>query len=327
LYDSSAAQGVFFNISTGAFSANLISAPTSYLITNVGSGWYRISITTTGTSGATFGLFMSQDGTNFVYTGSNKTIFLAAPQLELGSVANTYVPTTTTAVYGTPTLSFSGVSTIGLQSDGSLYVSPAGTGALQAQATTSSATGGNARGANAVDWQTSRNTAAQVASALNSTIGGGFGNISSGAYGVVAGGLGNTASGIGASTLGGSSIASSGTYSAGVGGNSNTISGYYGSIVGGQSNTAAGYYNFIGNGFTNSGTSASAVTTQSATMNGTTAVTLAASNANIKVGQLITGTSIAIFTYVAAISGTSLTLSQAASGSSTSTLSFYTPGS
>jgi hypothetical protein len=60
-------------------------------------------------------------------------------------------------------------------------------------------------------------------------------------------------------------------------------------------------------------------------MNATTAVTLSGSNANIKVGQLITGTSIAVFTYVAAISGTSLTLSQNASGSSTSTLSFYTP--
>jgi hypothetical protein len=62
-------------------------------------------------------------------------------------------------------------------------------------------------------------------------------------------------------------------------------------------------------------------------MNATTAVTLSGSNANIKVGQLITGTSINSFpnTYVAAISGTSLTLSQVASGSSTSTLSFYTP--
>jgi hypothetical protein len=60
-------------------------------------------------------------------------------------------------------------------------------------------------------------------------------------------------------------------------------------------------------------------------MNATTAVTLSGSNASIKVGQYITGTSIASQTYVAAISGTSLTLSQNASGSSTSTLSFYTP--
>jgi hypothetical protein len=60
-------------------------------------------------------------------------------------------------------------------------------------------------------------------------------------------------------------------------------------------------------------------------MNATTAVTLSGSNASIKVGQYISGTSIATDTYVAAISGTSLTLSQAASGSSTSTLSFFTP--
>jgi hypothetical protein len=60
-------------------------------------------------------------------------------------------------------------------------------------------------------------------------------------------------------------------------------------------------------------------------MNATTAVTLSGSNANIKVGQFITGTSIAGNTYVAAISGTALTLSVAASGSSTSTLSFFTP--
>jgi len=60
-------------------------------------------------------------------------------------------------------------------------------------------------------------------------------------------------------------------------------------------------------------------------MNATTAVTLSGSNANIKVGQYITGTSIGDDTYVAAISGTALTLSKNASGSSTSTLSFYTP--
>jgi len=146
-----------------------------------------------------------------------------------------------------------------------LVLQPLGTGALQAQKTDSTATGGNARGANAVDWQTLRASAGQVSS------------------------------------------------------------GAYSTLSGGASNTAAGYYNLIGGGFTNSGTSGSAVTTQSGTMNGTTAVTLSGSNASIKVGQLITGTSIASYTYVAAISGTSLTLSQAASGSSTSTLSFYTP--
>ena len=245
------------------------------------------------------------------YVGNGTSgIFAWGAQLEISSSAGTYTATTTTAVYGTPTLSFSGVSTIGLESNGSLFVQPAGTGALQAQATTSSATGGNARGANAVDWQTSRSTAAQVASQQ-------FASILSGDN--------NTASAYSASVLGGRVNAASGIYSSIGGGYTNSVSGPYSGISNGSNNTAAGWYNYIGGGFTNSGTANGAVTTQSGTMNATTAVTLSGSNASIKVGQYISGTSISGNTYVAAISGTSLTLSQAASGSSTSTLSFYTP--
>jgi hypothetical protein len=202
------------------------------------------------------------------------------------------------------------VSAQGSDTNIDLVLQPKGTGALQAQATTSTAAGGNARGANAVDWQTNRDTAARVASATYSTIGGG---------------TSNTASGFGGSILGGAFNTASSTYTVANAGNANSASSPYATIVGGNTNTAQGYYNFIGGGFTNSGTSSSAVTTQSGTMNGTTAVTLSGSNANIRVGQLITGTSIAGDTYVAAISGTSLTLSKVASGSSTSTLSFFTP--
>jgi hypothetical protein len=196
-----------------------------------------------------------------------------------------------------------------------LVLQPQGTGALQAQLNDGTATGGNARGANAVDWQTVRNTAAQVASGASSTICGGSSNTSSAFFSVVAGGAGN--------------IASANYSFVGAGAN-NTASGgvdSYSGIVTGYSNTAAGRFNFIGGGFGNSGTASAAVTTQSATMNGTTAVTLSGSNANIRVGQLIAGTNINSFppTYVAAISGTSLTLSQVASGSGTATLSFFTP--
>jgi hypothetical protein len=192
----------------------------------------------------------------------------------------------------------------------SLAIQPKGTGALQAQQTDSTATGGNARGANAVDWQTSRDISARVASGSFAVITGGRGNTCNGFNAVVSGGGFNSAS-VQAAFVGGGEV--------------NTASGTYSAIVGGQSNTAAGFYSTIGGGQLNSGTSGSAVTTQSATMNGTTAVTLSGSNASIKVGQYITGTSIASDTYVSAISGTSLTLSKVASGSSTSTLSFYTP--
>ena len=191
-----------------------------------------------------------------------------------------------------------------------LVLQPSGTGALQAQLTDSTATGGNARGANAVDWQTLRNGASQVASGQNSFIGGGGYSTAAGAYSSVVTGFSNTANATIACVLSGQS---------------NVVVGNYAVIAGGVSNSASGWLNFIGGGFTNSGTANATVTTQSGTMNATTAVTLSGSNANIKVGQYITGTSIAADTYVAAISGTSLTLSKVASGSSTSTLSFFTP--
>jgi len=205
------------------------------------------------------------------------------------------------------------ITAAGTASDIPIVLQPKGTGALQAQVADSTTTGGNARGQNAVDWQTSRSASAA--------------RVASGAYAAISGGINNSATGYSSITSCGDSNQSTNTFSFMGGGASNTSSGYGASIVGGYTNTAAGYFNFIGGGSTNSGTALAAVTTQSGTMNGTTAVTLSGSNANIKVGQLITGTSINNFpnTYVAAISGTSLTLSQNASGSSTSTLSFFTP--
>jgi hypothetical protein len=231
-------------------------------------------------------------------------------QLSVGLAGNTsavnYLDVSGSATGFGPVLSAQGSDT-----NIPLVLSPKGTGALQAQQTDSTATGGNARGANAVDWQTSRGAASQIAS---------------GQYSIVAGGVNNTVTSFGGVVGGGSTNqASSNIYTVVGGGLSNATTGERAAIVGGASNTSAGYLNFIGGGFTNSGTSGSAVTTQSGTMNGTTAVTLSGSNANIKVGQYITGTSIAGDTYVAAISGTSLTLSKVASGSSTSTLSFFTP--
>jgi hypothetical protein len=205
------------------------------------------------------------------------------------------------------------LSALGSDTNIPLVLQPKGTGALQAQQTDSTATGGNARGTNAVDWQTSRDTAAKVASSTYSVLSGGNSNRSTSYASALVGGLNN-------GSLGGYSFVG--------GGLENSSSSSYTVMVGGFRNNATGPYNFVGGGYANSGTSNSTVTTQSATMNGTTAVTLSASNASIKVGQYIAGTHIATYpadTYVAAISGTSLTLSQAASGSGTATLSFFTP--
>ena len=309
----------YFNLSTGV--VGTVNAGGTATITSIGNGWYRCSITSVSTSSVGIRL---ADGDNNASATSGTFLYVFGSQAELSSTVGTYIPTTTTAVYGTPTLSFSGVSTIGLQSNGALYLQPAGTGAIQAQATTSTSAGGNARGANAVDWQTERATAAQIASGQNSFVGSGYGNYSNNYCGVTVGGYANGSSYLN-SVGGGQGNFSTAQWAAISGGNANTGSGFGAFIGGGSTNTAAGYFNVIGGGFTNSGTANAAVTTQSGTMNGTTAVTLSGSNASIKVGQYISGTSIANDTYVAAISGTSLTLSKNASGSSTSTLSFFTP--
>jgi hypothetical protein len=282
-----------------------------YTVTQTSVGvWTRFS--------ATFSTSVNTTLVNILIGNANGTFYAWGAQLELGSVTNTYIPTTSTAVYGTPILSFSGVAGLGLQSDGSLYVSPVGTGALQAQTTTSTATGGNARGANAVDWQTSRVSAGQVASGGNSTVGGGQNNLASGPWTTVAGGRNNIAN----------------TNDAVVaGGNSNTAGGGTPNaqfVGGGVNNTASGWNNVVVGGANNSGTSSGSVTTQATTIATTAGTTLylSSTNANIRVGAYITGTGVSGQTYATStvttgtpavmntstISGTTLTVGSLASG-------------
>ena len=274
------------------------------------SSWIRLQLTFSSSTYTSISFRILFSGSAVTWSGT-QGIYIWGAMAEFGTTASTYLATTTAAIYGTPTLSFSGVAGLGLQSNGSLYVSPAGTGALQAQATDSGVAGGNIRGTGAVDWQLSRSVATMVASGASNSI--------------ISGGTSNTASGSTSTVVGGNQNTASAQFAAVLAGQSNTASGVRSIVCGGRGNTATGQFGFVGNGYQNSTTATAAVTTQSGTMNATTAVTLSGSNANIKVGQYITGTSIASETYVAAISGTSLTLSQNASGSSTSTLSFFTP--
>ncbi len=75
-----------------------------------------------------------------------------------------------------------------------LVLKPKGSGAIQAQVADSTTAGGDKRGANAVDWQTSRASANQVASATGSVIIGGADNRAfNGVYNAVLGGRGNVA--------------------------------------------------------------------------------------------------------------------------------------
>lgn len=106
---------------------------------------------------------------------------------------------------------------------------PKGTGGILAAIPDSTATGGNVRGTNSVDLQTTRSAATQVANGNNSVIIGGNNNTASGTNGVVLGGISNTASGTASLVAGEQSIANS-TYGQAFGGyaTSRAIVGYSG---------------------------------------------------------------------------------------------------
>ena len=84
---SSATNQVTFDLSKGVITSEGGSAKGH--IREVGSGWYRVSMTHTGTGSQTF---------NLITNVNNKSIFIHGAQVEEGSQATTYIPTTTTGL-------------------------------------------------------------------------------------------------------------------------------------------------------------------------------------------------------------------------------------
>ena len=124
-----------------------------------------------------------------------------------------------------------------------------GTGATLAQVPTSTAAGGNKRGASATDWQKVRDTNTQVASGSQSVIVGGANNTASGNNTFIGGGDTNIAS-ANFSLVGGGfgNTASTTVYSTVVNGNSNQATGQYAAILNGASNVAGGANSSVING-------------------------------------------------------------------------------
>jgi hypothetical protein len=89
-----------------------------------------------------------------------------------------------------------------VRGSGAAVVFQSGT-SLVAQLPDSAITGGNARGANAVDWQMLRSSASQVASGAWSIIGGGANNQATSTYSLIAGGNANSANANSATVSGG----------------------------------------------------------------------------------------------------------------------------
>ena len=150
--------------------------------------------------------------------------------------------------------------------DITLVIAPEGTGALTTSKPDGTVTGGNTRGAFAIDLQRDRTSAAQVASGENSVIGGGESNTAMGTDSTVSGGAGNItveagttigggllniASAEGSVIAGGILNTTSGRLSTISGGAQNTTSDQFSTVAGGNLNTASGPSSAIGGGNTN----------------------------------------------------------------------------
>lgn len=147
-------------------------------------------------------------------------------------------------------------SRVGLRAAGSdanisLVLMPKGSGAIIAHFPDSAITGGNARGANATDMQTVRVAANQVASGVESTIGGGSNNLANATATTVAGGRANTANANSSTVGGGLSNTASGAQSVVSGGTTNAASGAQAAVGGGTGNIASGASSTVGGGFGN----------------------------------------------------------------------------
>jgi molybdopterin-binding protein len=119
-----------FNLASGTV-GNVFAGCTAS-IENYGNGWYRCRLTQTatasGTSGGPIPVFVNNTNsvTRFLtYTGNTATsIYVFGAQLETGSVATTYIPTTTAAVSrAADVISASGALVSGLigQMEGTVY--------------------------------------------------------------------------------------------------------------------------------------------------------------------------------------------------------------
>ena len=100
-------------VSGGAFSTNYITTfdllngtatnsatlpASSFLITSFGNGWYKCSISqaANATGTGTYAAYLSKDGVASTYTGNGTDgLFIYGAQLEQGSTATSYFPTTT----------------------------------------------------------------------------------------------------------------------------------------------------------------------------------------------------------------------------------------
>ena len=111
----------WFNLASGT--VGTVGANTTARIENYGNGWYRCSITQTAGGTTSYIQFGLSDADNTNAAASSGSNFVFGAQFELGSVATSYIPTTTAEVTrNADVVSVSGAvsGSIG-QTEGSIY--------------------------------------------------------------------------------------------------------------------------------------------------------------------------------------------------------------
>jgi hypothetical protein len=137
------------------------------------------------------------------------------------------------------TVNHASIQATGATTNVSVSIAPKGTGAFMLQVPNAASSGGNARGESAVDLQTVRSAATQVAAGTRSFIGGGSNNSTGSADSVCCGGTSNTASGFQSVVIGGRSNTASSDRAIAGGDGCNANSGSNALAIG-ASNNASG---------------------------------------------------------------------------------------
>lgn len=249
--DSNAAQpfrALYFNVtSTGSLTATrkliLPAVQKMYIVKNATTGGQTITVEISGGTGVDIPngetYIIYADGTDVVYAAPGLFYF---DEIKVLSAPNATVPVIALKAEGAET-------------NIDVAIVPKGTGALTADVADNTSAGGNKRGAGAVDLQTSRVAASDVAAAPASTISGGSDNSVSATANsaVVAGGATNQANAVASVVSGGSTnnVAATALYSAVSGGRDNSTQAQYTVVGGGRDNAieANADYSIVSGGY------------------------------------------------------------------------------
>ena len=124
--NTSAEYGSFFNLGTGTIDGNI--GPFTSTIEDVGNGWYRITATHTAAASQTFaiGIYTTYTGnftTTTEYAGtSGNGLYIWGAQVEAGSYATSYIPTTSASVTrNADVISKTGISSLIGQTEGTVF--------------------------------------------------------------------------------------------------------------------------------------------------------------------------------------------------------------